>query len=279
MREQIQQLIADGRTEEALDLLEKTSQDAVLLKARYNNGKKQYNMGMIDFSEWNRIQNQVNYAALELAGSGGSAIVVVPSNPSDPKEPAPVPDTKSKSSRKVFISYSHADRQTADAVVDHLKKNNIQPAIDKELLKAGENIEAFAARCIQENAFVLFLVSENSLLSGWVGLEILISEVGKKLIGTQILPAALDNTWYDSSKITDLYRKLDAQIKSLEKERKERIKINAPVVDIDEKLKRLKNHFNNLASFCNDLASVLTVDLSASSFDDGMEQLLEVIRG
>ena len=40
MKEQIQQLIADGRTEEALALLAQHSSDALLLQARYNNGKK-----------------------------------------------------------------------------------------------------------------------------------------------------------------------------------------------------------------------------------------------
>ena len=47
MKEQIQQLIADGRTEEALALLAQHSSGALLLQARYNNGKKQYNMGLI----------------------------------------------------------------------------------------------------------------------------------------------------------------------------------------------------------------------------------------
>ena len=56
MKEQIQQLIADGRTEEALALLAQQSSDALLLQARYNNGKKQYNMGLIEFSEWQRTQ-------------------------------------------------------------------------------------------------------------------------------------------------------------------------------------------------------------------------------
>ena len=68
MREEIQQLIAEGRTEDALALLVKHNSDAVLLQARYNQAKKQQNMGMIDFGEWSRVQSQVNYAALEMAG-------------------------------------------------------------------------------------------------------------------------------------------------------------------------------------------------------------------
>lgn len=68
MREQVQQLISQGRTEEALTLLAKHNGDAVLLQARYNQAKKQKNMGMLDFSEWSKVQAQVTYAALEMAG-------------------------------------------------------------------------------------------------------------------------------------------------------------------------------------------------------------------
>ena len=69
MRKEIQQLIAEGRTEEALALLVKHNGDAVLLQAHYNQAKKQQNMGIIDFKEWSRVQSQVNYAALEMANS------------------------------------------------------------------------------------------------------------------------------------------------------------------------------------------------------------------
>lgn len=69
MREEIRQLIAEGRTEDALALLVKHNSDAVLLQARYNQAKKQQKMGMIDFGEWSRVQSQVNYAALEMAGN------------------------------------------------------------------------------------------------------------------------------------------------------------------------------------------------------------------
>ncbi len=66
---QIQELISLGKTEEALQLLESLTSDAVLLQARFNGGKKQYNMGLIDFSEWSRMQANVNYAALEMLNS------------------------------------------------------------------------------------------------------------------------------------------------------------------------------------------------------------------
>jgi len=41
--------------------------DALLLKARYAQAKKQINMGMIDKKEWDSVASKVNTAALEMA--------------------------------------------------------------------------------------------------------------------------------------------------------------------------------------------------------------------
>ncbi len=76
-REQIQSLIANNQTEDALALLAKSNGDALLLQAQYNSGKKNFNLGLIDFSEWQRIQARVNYGALEMAGR---TPMIVPAN-------------------------------------------------------------------------------------------------------------------------------------------------------------------------------------------------------
>lgn len=63
----IQNLIGLGQIQEALEELVKVDKDGVLLLSRYNAGKRQFNMGMIEFGEWSRIQSQISFAALELA--------------------------------------------------------------------------------------------------------------------------------------------------------------------------------------------------------------------
>jgi len=66
MKEQIQQLIDEGRTEEALALLVLiTNGTTIRLQTRYNSRKKQFNMGLIEKSEWLQTQSQINYAILE----------------------------------------------------------------------------------------------------------------------------------------------------------------------------------------------------------------------
>lgn len=80
MKHQIQSLISNGQTDQALAILSQNSSDALLLQARYNNGKKQYNMGLIEYNEWQRIQAQVNYAALELADGIKTTVINVQNN-------------------------------------------------------------------------------------------------------------------------------------------------------------------------------------------------------
>lgn len=108
MREQIQQLIAEGRTEDALALLAKHNSDTVLLQARYNQAKKQQNMGTIDFGEWSRVVSQTNHAALEMAGNikiPGSNNVVI-SNVSDSQI---IINTRVQKNVKVTINFSSVD--------------------------------------------------------------------------------------------------------------------------------------------------------------------------
>jgi len=64
----IAKLIGDGKTLQALQaLIDANMPDAILLKAQYENGQKQFSMGTIDYGEWTRVQARVNWAAQELA--------------------------------------------------------------------------------------------------------------------------------------------------------------------------------------------------------------------
>lgn len=60
--------IKQGKIAEVLDLLvEQGREGAVVLRARYNQAKKQNEMGMIDYREWERVVEQVGNAALQMA--------------------------------------------------------------------------------------------------------------------------------------------------------------------------------------------------------------------
>lgn len=65
--QEIEQLIKEEKIEEAISLLLLHDKWAIILQAKYNNGKSQEKRGLIDHVGWRKIQQQVSYAALEMA--------------------------------------------------------------------------------------------------------------------------------------------------------------------------------------------------------------------
>ncbi|MFN0036592.1 MAG: lipocalin family protein [Saprospiraceae bacterium] len=70
-KKQIEKMIADGNTEELLNLLDEGNSDLILLKAQYKEAKKQIDMGLIESAEWQRTVARINYAILEMSDSWG----------------------------------------------------------------------------------------------------------------------------------------------------------------------------------------------------------------
>lgn len=104
MKEQIQKLIANGNTEGALELLLQCGMnDAVLLQSQFNSGKKNFNLGLVEHSEWQRIQSRITYSALELASKLPNAQPTPTSFNSQPTHQQPVVmDNPLKRANRVF---------------------------------------------------------------------------------------------------------------------------------------------------------------------------------
>lgn len=274
MREQIQQLIAEGRTEEALELLEKTTQDAVLLKARYNNGKKQYNMGLIDFSEWNRVQNQVNYAALELAGSGNSPVLTAV--PSQPDALSSSSSTAAKK-RKAFISYSHKDSTIARKVSSFLESNTVDVLIDEDDLPAGKSIMEFIQDGIRSSDAVVTIVSAHSLQSGWVGQESVAVMYAVWLADTKFIPVRLDDVAFDIDFQIAAQEGINQKIEELDAKLVKLRQLGGDTRAFDDDRNRLFELKNNLGPIIQRLRNVRTVDISGDNFDANMPRVLDRI--
>lgn len=66
MKNEVRNLIEKGQLLQALEKMSKSIPESTLLMSRVNSAEKQYNMGMIEYSEYSRICNQITHAALEL---------------------------------------------------------------------------------------------------------------------------------------------------------------------------------------------------------------------
>ncbi len=272
---QIQECISLGKTEEALDILEQLNSNAILLKARFNNGKKQYSMGMIDFSEWSRMQAQVNYAVLEMMSSVKET--KIETQPSTPTSTAPIASTPS-SIPKVFISYNHDDLFAMQSIKSHLESNGVKVAVDTEEIKPGERFEDFITRALRDNAFILTIVSKNSLLSGWVSKELKASLLLNHLNQKHWVPVRIDNEMFDTEFFFTANSKIDARITSLREAIQKSLEANLDIRSFTEELARQQDLKNNFSKILADLKGRLVIDISGPMFKQGMEQVLQVVK-
>ncbi len=67
VRAKIQDLVSQGRLEEALNELVKIAPDAILLKGQYASAKRENSLGLLDSDDWRRTVARITHSALEMA--------------------------------------------------------------------------------------------------------------------------------------------------------------------------------------------------------------------
>jgi len=271
MREQIQQFIAEGRTEDALALLVQSNSDAVLLQARYNQAKKQQNMGMIDFGEWSRVQAQVNYAALEMAGKVKDTSS---SSSSTASNTTTSTSTATKPGKKVFISYNHGDSDVAVQVRDFLEKEGIDVILDQDDMDAGGSIMHFIQESIKKADAMVSIISSKSLQSGWVGQESIASIYAVWLADKKFIPVRLDTVVFDSkfqitalTSIKNKIQELDSDIQTIRE-------LGSDARDLEDDRKRLFDLQKNFSTILFTLKGVLMTEINEEKFSPGMKKVL-----
>jgi hypothetical protein len=272
---QIQELISLGKTEEALELLSQLSTDAVLLQSRFNGAKRQYSMGLIDFSEWSRTQSQINYAALEMMSMVKEEKKGLQNSGQGPNVPEP---SSTPSIPKVFISYNHDDFFAMQSIKSHLESNGIKVIVDTEEIKPGERFEDFITRALRDNAFILTIVSKNSLLSGWVSKELTASLLLNHLSQRQWIPVRIDNEMFDAEFFFSANSKIEARITSLREAIQKSLEARLDIRSFTEELARQEDLKNNFSRILADLKSRLVIDVTGPLFRSGMDQVIQTIK-
>jgi hypothetical protein len=277
MKEQIQQLISTGQTEEALQLLVKSAPDAILLQARYNQGKKQYNMGLIEFGEWSRIQAQINYAALELAGSAKTT--TISSTPVQNGQSSAVSNgsANTETGKKVFVSYSQKDWDTVEKIKNYLESRGVDVRIDKEDLNASEKIRDFILRNFKDNDFILFVASNNSLRSGWVGFEQTLATFADLLDKLKVLNVRLDDDCFRDDLPLLVAREVREEIAKLDELIEQYKTEGIPFTNVTTKRQRLEKFRLGIADLIDRLQNSLTLDVGPVNFNDSMARVLSAI--
>jgi hypothetical protein len=95
---------------------------------------------------------------------------------------------------RVFISYSHHDRQQVDVIAERLRTDGHEVWIDSLQLKPGDNISQRVHQGLATANAVVFVISSNSLHSEWVQQEF--AAIALQQLSTserRIIPIRLDD--------------------------------------------------------------------------------------
>lgn len=271
MKDIIEQLIGEGQTADALNELVKYSSDGILLLARYNSGKKQYNMGIIGFDEWLRIQSGVNAGAMDLAET------------IDRKQQAPVTASFTESQvvngPKVFISYNHQDKVQASAIRLYLEKHGIDVTIDESDLEPGGSVELFITESLKKVDFVVSIVSRNSLQSSWVGVESTMSIVLQKTTEKKFIPVSLDDAVFNAGFYFESIDAIDTKVKEARSNITKALDRGISPRPFQDELNRFEDAKNNLGQIMAQLKKVLIINVSGAGFEEGMNRVVKRVIG
>lgn len=186
------------------------------------------------------------------------------------------------SRKKVFVSHSSLDKPAALQVKSFLESHHIEVIMDTEDFQGGQNLGDSILKSIKSADRTLFLISENSLRSTWVGMEFFTSFQFEKFDGKgRIIGGLLDKSLFDENFIARAIESFLQKVNDYDIQIEERRKLN-PLIDISDlvaKKERYANMAMNLPKLVQRFSEWLSIDLSSNNWESGLKRLLEAIIG
>lgn len=244
------------------------------LAGQWNRLQKDITNNLISKDYATLTQNQILNSLLDIAKkmpdaapatSGASSTVTTTNTPSGGKQ------------RTVFLSYNHKDKAVAGQVKSYLEGHGIKVTIDSEAMAAGEDIADFINKCIRESDVTLSLVSTNSLLSAWVGMETMNTLVGEKIAGKKFISVVVEGAFYDRKFVDTAFTTIEARMAELKELIMARLEKDRGIEDLQSERTRNKNLLNDLPEIVANLRARLNVDISGENFDAGMGKVAKDI--
>lgn len=186
---------------------------------------------------------------------------------------------KAESAEKfsVFISYNHADGETADIIKQKLEAEKIQVILDSDAMLAGTAITDFITSSIKNTNATVSVISNNSLTSGWVSIETINTIYFKKFFpDKKFIPCYTDRNFLENEFfVDDTLIEIDKKIEDLKKRIQQR---QGDTSDLDDKKKRLIELRQNLAGTINYLSNNLSLDFTPLKFETNFPALIKAIK-
>lgn len=275
-KDEIIDLLLEGEVGDAIKAMRQLSpNDSIILNlaGQWNRLQKEIQASIVSKEHSDLRQNQIVNSLLELAkklpaGAAGSSPSSTMSSAA-PKSGSPT----------VFLSYNHKDVDAATKVKDFLRSKGIVVTIDSEAMKPGEDIASFINKCIRESDVTLSLVSNNSLLSAWVGMETANTLTGENIANKKFIAVVIDGSFYDMAFVRNSIATVDKRLSDLKEEIKYRLDNNLGFEDLQNERTRNNNLKNDLPQIVANLKNRLNVDITGENFTSGMERVAKGILG
>jgi hypothetical protein len=180
----------------------------------------------------------------------------------------------------VFISYSHADAEVADAVHAALAGAGIAVVIDRISMPPGSSISEFVRSSIRGSRATVCLLSEQSLLSGWVTQETLLA-LAFETLGSErrFIACSVDQRFMDLDFRMDATDRIDAKLTALDQKRTKAVSLRLDTLDIDVEHARLFALRNALGGVLQRLRESLCLDLREPKRNASIARLVQTLLG
>lgn len=97
--------------------------------------------------------------------------------------------------KKVFLSHSNCDKEFVRKLDASFFGNNIETFLDEKDILIGDSIPESIYNGIDESTHLIYVISENSISSGWVTEELSVAKMREKdNNGFKILPVLIDSS-------------------------------------------------------------------------------------
>jgi hypothetical protein len=179
----------------------------------------------------------------------------------------------------VFLSYCHRDRKTALSLKEGLEKLGVAVRLDADGMQPGQGIQQFICESIRGTVATVWLVSESSLVSEWVSIEIATTLADSDLWSKRLLVACyLDESFLEPEFRLRATTTIDGRISELDKLIPEYIQKTLDTVDINAEKSRLHELRTQLGKVLQRLRDSLCVDVREPEFAISVERLANALR-
>ena len=178
----------------------------------------------------------------------------------------------------VYISFRQSDGETCEQITDYLKENEVD-VITSFNMKIGDNIESFINKGIQEADVIISIVSKKSLLSSWVGMEIMTALRREHYGRKRYIACVIDTDFFDPNFLISVINIVDERLREIDDIIIDCLGKNLGIEHVQNERTRYRELRSNLPRIIDNLKNNLSVDVSPGNFENGMNSVLSFIEG